>query len=204
MRCSLKRVMCRKCHFSDFHHQKQAICTFCVLSSLYHEISHQPKLPVSSITSLRENAVCPDTLKTTIRDRTDAQLVRGHMEDLFWIPVAFPFHRLSQFLWLPQPPLRILPFQLASQKSYHLPSLPGLLTFSSTKGKVQFLGYWKGRLPVRCIRAAVATAWGPPGAWSSVILTLTTWCHVRFPRLRALPSVQAPAISSKVPSPSSL
>lgn len=121
---------------------------------------------------------------------------------------GFPWLSVPQtepFLGLPQLPLRILLFQLASQRvTIDLPSLASLPSHPP-KGRCNCLDLGKGRHPLRCVRAAVATAWrGAPSAWSSAILMLATWRQVTFPRLRALPSVPAPTISSRVPRSSSL
>lgn len=117
--------------------EQSAHFAFYLLYSMKSAINLNYQLP--SLTSLRESSVQPDILKTTIRSLTEAELVRGPMEDVFWIPSAFPFHTPSQFLGLTQPPLRNPLFQLASQKSYiYLPSLTSLASHHQREGAVSW------------------------------------------------------------------
>lgn len=114
-------------------------------TSLYHEISHQPKLPVSSITSLRDRAVHADILTTATRVLTNAQLIRGHVEELFWIPMAFS----STDQAIPGAPTATtsnssLPVSQSKELLLTFPRWPPYLL---TKGKVQLLGPWEGSSP---------------------------------------------------------
>lgn len=175
----------KRYHLSHFYHQNKAICTFCVLPSLCHEISCQPELPVY-FTHPEDSPVCPDTAasRITTHDQLISHLIRCHIWITFLASYGFSIQTG------PIPVAHIASEILLCLENHPMSSRlllsTGFFTFSFTKVKMQYLGLLKGSTsPTRWLRAAMATAWVDPMPGCNAIPTLKTWHQFRFCRARA-------------------